>query len=113
MQVAIKQLRGKQWVDFQGDTDTLDQYQGTDTVAVLAEGIIWCGNEKWRNKYEGDPRFHTVTDTTGLLPAIEYAHKIFWENREERQSICEADNVPKEIINQIFEQYPMIYGGQP
>jgi hypothetical protein len=108
MRVTIKQLRGGKWIESVIPVSELDQLEGTDTVAILSEGVIWCGNEKWYSKYSNDPRFHCAT--TRVDQAVDNALQVFWGNREERQSICEADNVPQETINQVFKQYPLLYG---
>lgn len=82
MLVTVKRKTGNSWAETQEPIENLQRYEGTDTVAIIGEGMIWVGNKKWEAKYLEDKRFHLVTNTANLPQSIKYAMEIFFENRE-------------------------------
>ena len=125
--LTIKRLVEGKYHDVTGSFPPVERITANDMKTMVDKPIVLKFQENERELYalgqdslKGKWSQHKITMSMSdfaeywQYKQMEYAMDIFSmkENREERLAICEADNVPKEAIQKIFEERPMLYGVQ-
>lgn len=111
MQVILKQLIGKSWHESKIDVGELSQYSGHEAVALIADGFVWVGNDKWYKHYE--KKGYMVTNHHEMIPIINQASIIFRDNKVEREAIMITEGIPEEEIKSYILTQPGLYGEPP